>query len=67
MTLVKVPRIFWPYSSKRVLTMEWIDGIKLTDRAGLRRANLDVQYIVDLVRGDGGSSLTLPGEAAGTW
>ncbi|CAI5477797.1 unnamed protein product [Closterium sp. Yama58-4] len=46
--LVKVPRIFWEYSSRRVLTMEWIDGIKLTDRAGLLQAGLDTQFVVDL-------------------
>ncbi|GJP41198.1 hypothetical protein CLOM_g873 [Closterium sp. NIES-68] len=46
--LVKVPRIFWKYSSRRVLTMEWIDGIKLTDRAGLLQAGLSTQFVVDL-------------------
>ncbi|CAI5481091.1 unnamed protein product [Closterium sp. Yama58-4] len=46
--LVKVPRIFWEYSSRRVLTMEWIDGIKLTDRAGLLQAGLNTQFVVDL-------------------
>ncbi|CAI5534753.1 unnamed protein product, partial [Closterium sp. Naga37s-1] len=46
--LVKVPRIFWKYSSRRVLTMEWIDGIKLTDRAGLLQAGLNTQFVVDL-------------------
>ncbi|NJK40256.1 MAG: AarF/ABC1/UbiB kinase family protein [Acaryochloridaceae cyanobacterium SU_2_1] len=28
---VKVPSIHWAYSSTRVLTLEWIDGFKLTD------------------------------------
>lgn len=28
---VKVPAIYWQYSSRRVLTLEWIDGIKLTE------------------------------------
>lgn len=27
---VKVPAIYWQYSSRRVLTLEWIDGFKLT-------------------------------------
>ena len=27
---VKVPRIYWAYSSMRVLTLEWIHGFKLT-------------------------------------
>ncbi|EFJ34697.1 hypothetical protein SELMODRAFT_166503 [Selaginella moellendorffii] len=45
--LVKVPKIFWRYTTKGVLTMEWIDGIKLTDREKLEKLNLDVQDLVD--------------------
>ncbi len=29
-TEVKVPAIYWKFSSRRVLTLEWIDGFKLT-------------------------------------
>ncbi len=28
---VRVPKVHWPYSSARVLTLEWIDGIQLAD------------------------------------
>ncbi|MBF2099069.1 MAG: AarF/ABC1/UbiB kinase family protein [Gloeomargaritaceae cyanobacterium C42_A2020_066] len=28
---VYVPRIYWAYTRRRVLTMEWIQGVKLTD------------------------------------
>ena len=38
---VKVPSIYWRYTSRTVLTLEWIDGIKLTDLEGIRRAGLD--------------------------
>ncbi len=31
---VRVPKIKWEASSRRVLTMEWIDGVKLTDEKG---------------------------------
>ncbi|CAG8765902.1 4172_t:CDS:2, partial [Dentiscutata heterogama] len=34
---VYVPKVFWDQTSKRVLTAEWIDGIKITDREGLQR------------------------------
>ncbi len=44
---VKVPSIYWPYSSRRVLTLEWINGIKLTDVERIRAAGLDIS---DLVR-----------------
>lgn len=27
---VKVPKVYWQYASRRVLTLEWIDGTKLT-------------------------------------
>jgi Predicted unusual protein kinase len=43
---VYVPRIFWAYSSRRVLTLEWIDGIKLTDVERIRAANLEVKQLV---------------------
>lgn len=45
--VVKVPKIYWEYSSKGVLTMEWIDGIKLTDRDSLLASGFDIQHLVD--------------------
>lgn len=34
---VYIPKVFWDYTSKRVLTCEWIDGVKVTDKEGLAR------------------------------
>lgn len=31
---VRVPGIKWEATSRRVLTMEWIDGVKLTNEQG---------------------------------
>ena len=31
---VRVPNIKWEATSRRVITMEWIDGVKLTDEKG---------------------------------
>ncbi|ERN42305.1 putative unusual protein kinase [Rubidibacter lacunae KORDI 51-2] len=45
---VKVPSIFWRYSSRRVLTLEWIDGYKLTDTEQIRAANLDENALVEI-------------------
>lgn len=47
--VVKVPKVYWPLSSKGVLTMEWIDGLKLTDGDSLRKANLNTTQVVDQV------------------
>ncbi|KAL4858875.1 Protein ACTIVITY OF BC1 COMPLEX KINASE 3 [Chlorella vulgaris] len=43
---VRVPGIKWEATSRRVLTMEWIEGVKLTDEAAMARYGLD---IVDFV------------------
>lgn len=45
---VKVPAIYWQYSSRRVLTLEWIDGYKLTDTEKIVAAGLDPQAIVKI-------------------
>ncbi len=44
---VKVPSIYWRYSSHTVLTLEWINGIKLTDIEGVRRAGLDRDKLIE--------------------
>ncbi|MBL8542189.1 MAG: 2-polyprenylphenol 6-hydroxylase [Hyphomonadaceae bacterium] len=36
-----VPEIDWSRSSKRVMTLDWIDGVPLTDARGLDRAGAD--------------------------
>ena len=38
---VYVPKVFWEYTSKRVLTMEFIEGVKPNDVAELERHNFD--------------------------
>ncbi|KAK6116968.1 hypothetical protein DH2020_049343 [Rehmannia glutinosa] len=44
---VKVPKIYWNLTRKAVLTMEWIDGIKLTDESRLREACLNRKQLID--------------------
>ena len=39
---VRVPAVHWGASARRVLTLEWVDGVKLTDEAGMAAAGLDV-------------------------
>jgi predicted unusual protein kinase regulating ubiquinone biosynthesis (AarF/ABC1/UbiB family) len=38
---VRVPAIHWPTTRRRVLTMEFIEGVKINDRAGLAARGLD--------------------------
>ncbi|XP_059641022.1 uncharacterized protein LOC132283133 isoform X2 [Cornus florida] len=44
---IKVPKIYWNLTRKAVLTMEWIDGIKLTDEARLKKAFLNRKELID--------------------
>ncbi len=43
---VKVPAIYWRYSSHRVLTLEWINGFKLTDIDQIKATGLDSDALV---------------------
>ncbi|MGC1396797.1 MAG: AarF/ABC1/UbiB kinase family protein [Coleofasciculaceae cyanobacterium] len=45
---VKVPIIYWHYSTVRVLTLEWINGIKLTDTASICAAGLDTDKLIEI-------------------
>ncbi|OCQ90956.1 hypothetical protein AMR42_06700 [Limnothrix sp. PR1529] len=45
---VKVPVIYWDYSSHRVLTLEWIDGLKLTNTDSVREAGLDRDSLIGI-------------------
>ena len=46
--LVKVPAIYWRYCSPRVLTMEWINGFKLTDTDAVKAAGLASHDLVEI-------------------
>ncbi|MBD2663961.1 AarF/ABC1/UbiB kinase family protein [Richelia sinica FACHB-800] len=45
---VKVPKIYWSFSSGRILTLEWINGFKLTDTQSIRAAGLDPEAIIQI-------------------
>ncbi len=42
---VYVPKIFWEKSSKRILTMEFIDGVKISDVDGIKALGLDLKDV----------------------
>lgn len=46
---IKVPKVYWTYTRKSILTLEWIDGIKLTDAERISKANLNRKRMIDEV------------------
>ena len=45
MAHVRVPAIHWPTTRRRVLTMEFIEGVKINDRTALAARGLDAEDI----------------------
>lgn len=42
-TNIYVPKVEWPLTTKRVLTMEFIHGLKINDTNGLKKQGIDVK------------------------
>ena len=47
---VHIPKVYLEYSTKKVMTAEWIDGIRLSDRGAIRRL-MGEATIEDLTQG----------------
>ncbi len=45
---VYVPKIYWEYTNRRVLTMEWINGIKLTQTEEIRSRGINARYLIEV-------------------
>lgn len=45
---VKVPQIYWSYCTNKVLTLEWINGYKLTGTQYLADAGIDANSIIEI-------------------
>ncbi|MEA5580794.1 AarF/ABC1/UbiB kinase family protein [Nodularia harveyana UHCC-0300] len=45
---VKIPIIHWNYTNTHVLTLEWINGFKLTDSTRIKAAGLDPEVIIQI-------------------
>ncbi len=45
---IKVPKIYRNHTSKRVLTMEWIDGVKLTNLQGVEKLGIDPNEMINI-------------------
>jgi ABC1 atypical kinase-like domain len=46
-TDIFVPKVYSEYTTNKVLTMEWVDGVRLTDQDSMKRYNLDESKLVD--------------------
>jgi aarF domain-containing kinase len=46
---IVVPEIYWQYTTRRVLVMEYIEGIKITDLAAMDAAGIDRQAVAQLL------------------
>eukprot|EP00898_Chlorokybus_atmophyticus_P005157 jgi/Chlat1/5642/Chrsp369S05387 len=44
---VQVPRIHWPLTTSTVLTMQYMEGIKITDRETIEKYGIDKEKVVD--------------------
>ncbi|GAE93954.1 ubiquinone biosynthesis monooxygenase UbiB [Gracilibacillus boraciitolerans JCM 21714] len=42
-----IPKIYWPYSTKKVLTMEFIEGIKLNDLEALEKNGYATEQLAE--------------------
>ncbi|MGB3691392.1 MAG: AarF/ABC1/UbiB kinase family protein [Spirulinaceae cyanobacterium] len=45
---IYIPQIYWDYTAKRVLTMEWIVGTKLTNLEAIQAQGIDAAYLVEV-------------------
>lgn len=42
---LKIPHIHWEYTSRRVLTTEWIDGVSIYDQEAIEKLGLDCKKL----------------------
>lgn len=45
---IYVPSIYWQYTGRRVLTMEWITGTKLTQPEAIRAQGIDASHLINV-------------------
>ena len=43
---VKIPQIYWSYTTRNVLTLEYLPGIKVDDRQALETAGIDLDLVI---------------------
>jgi predicted unusual protein kinase regulating ubiquinone biosynthesis (AarF/ABC1/UbiB family) len=45
---IYIPKIYWEYTGRRVLTMEWIEGTKLTNIEEIQAQGIDATHLVEV-------------------
>jgi len=45
---IYIPKIYWAYTRRRVLTMEWLTGIKLTRLNEIQAQGIDAAHLVEV-------------------
>ncbi len=45
---IRVPEVYWRYTTARVLTLEYLPGIKITDRATIEACHLEPDRLIQL-------------------
>lgn len=45
---IYVPKIYWEYTNRRVLTMEWITGTKLNQPQQIQAQGIDARHLIDV-------------------
>ncbi|MEO0948337.1 MAG: AarF/ABC1/UbiB kinase family protein, partial [Cyanobacteria bacterium J06641_5] len=45
---IYIPSIYWDYTGRRVLTMEWITGTKLTDLRAVQAQGINATHLVEV-------------------
>ena len=49
---IRVPAVIWDHTTRRTLALEWVEGVKLTDRAAVVATGADLKALAgSLVRG----------------
>tara|TARA_B100000123_G_scaffold257236_1_gene221079 strand:+ start:54 stop:1619 length:1566 start_codon:yes stop_codon:yes gene_type:complete len=43
----KVPQIYWQYTSKKVLTLDKVNGVSIRDHASLKQKNIELKIIAE--------------------
>ena len=43
----KVPQIYWQYTSKKVLTLDKVDGVSIRDHVSLKQKNIELKVIAE--------------------
>jgi len=46
---IKIPRIYWEHSGRRLLVMEYIEGVRINDSEGIRALGQDPKEIAELL------------------